>query len=44
MAEGEWIERDVCRIVDRQRLPAYRRIHDAGEFAVRGQIVDVFPP
>ncbi|HEU4499489.1 MAG TPA: transcription-repair coupling factor, partial [Sphingomicrobium sp.] len=44
LAEGERIERD--RLVDLLRANGYQRtdaVHDAGEYAVRGSIVDLFP-
>ncbi len=44
LAEGERIERD--RLVELLVANGYQRtdaVHDAGEFAVRGSIVDVFP-
>jgi transcription-repair coupling factor (superfamily II helicase) len=44
LAEGERIERD--RLVELLIANGYQRtdaVHDAGEFAVRGSIVDVFP-
>ena len=44
LAEGERIERD--RLVSLLSANGYQRtdaVHDAGEFAVRGSIVDLFP-
>ena len=44
LAEGERIERD--RLVELLVANGYQRtdaVHDAGEFAVRGSIVDLFP-
>ena len=44
LAEGERVERD--RLVDLLMANGYQRtdaVHDAGEFAVRGSIVDLFP-
>ena len=44
LAEGERIERD--RLVSLLAANGYQRtdaVHDAGEFAVRGSIVDLFP-
>ena len=44
LAEGERIERD--RLVELLIAHGYQRtdaVHDAGEFAVRGSIVDLFP-
>jgi transcription-repair coupling factor (superfamily II helicase) len=44
LAEGEPIERD--RLVELLQANGYQRtdaVHDAGEYAVRGSIVDVFP-
>ena len=44
LAEGERIERD--RLVELLSANGYQRtdaVHDAGEFAVRGSIVDLFP-
>ncbi|WP_051504242.1 transcription-repair coupling factor [Sphingomonas jaspsi] len=44
LAEGERIERD--QLVDLLVANGYQRtdaVHDAGEFAVRGSIVDLFP-
>ena len=44
LAEGERIERDV--LVELLSANGYQRtdaVHDAGEFAVRGSIVDLFP-
>ena len=44
LAEGERIERD--RLVELLRANGYQRtdaVHDAGEYAVRGSIVDLFP-
>ncbi len=44
LAEGEKIERDA--LVDLLSANGYQRtdaVHDAGEFAVRGSIVDLFP-
>ena len=44
LAEGERIERD--RLVELLLANGYQRtdaVHDAGEFAVRGSIVDLFP-
>ena len=44
LAEGERIERD--RLVDLLLANGYQRtdaVHDAGEFAVRGSIVDLYP-
>ena len=44
LAEGERIERD--RLVELLQANGYQRtdaVHDAGEYAVRGSIVDVFP-
>jgi transcription-repair coupling factor (superfamily II helicase) len=44
LAEGEGIERD--RLVELLIANGYQRtdaVHDAGEFAVRGSIVDLFP-
>ena len=44
LAEGERIERD--RLVELLQANGYQRtdaVHDAGEYAVRGSIVDLFP-
>jgi transcription-repair coupling factor (superfamily II helicase) len=44
LAEGERIERD--RLVNLLQANGYQRtdaVHDAGEYAVRGSIVDLFP-
>ena len=44
LAEGERIERD--RLVQLLQANGYQRtdaVHDAGEYAVRGSIVDLFP-
>jgi transcription-repair coupling factor (superfamily II helicase) len=44
LAEGERIERD--RLIDLLQANGYQRtdaVHDAGEYAVRGSIVDLFP-
>ena len=44
LAEGERVERD--RLVELLSANGYQRtdaVHDAGEFAVRGSIVDLFP-